>query len=56
MVNMNLIDLHNAPVIRNFCYHGNRIITPHQPLNFVNFAWEQWENEMEHLSIARIFE
>ena len=38
MVNMNLIDLHNAPVIHDFCYHSNRIITPHQPLHFVNFC------------------
>ena len=32
------LDRSNAPVIREFCYHGNRITTPHQPLHCVNFC------------------
>ena len=34
------LDRSNAPVICDFCYHGNKIITPHQPLHCVNVYLE----------------
>ena len=39
MANMNF-DRSNAPVICDFLLHGNRIITPRQPLRCVNFCLE----------------